>query len=149
LIPELSEAVKAIDVQNEEIGLRMRQEFPLILAAGRHMDFNANTVMRDPAWNEGNNKACTLMMHSADAEGLGLVDGQMVRVTTEAGSEDVLLEVTDTAHQGQVVIPHGFGLVFQGKKHGANANRLAKNTHRDPIAATPLHRFVPCNVKAV
>jgi anaerobic selenocysteine-containing dehydrogenase len=149
LFPELSEAVKAIDVQNEEIGLRMRQEFPLILAAGRHMDFNANTVMRDPAWNEGNNKACTLMMHSADAEGLGLVDGQMVRVTTEAGSEDVLLEVTDTAHQGQVVIPHGFGLVFQGKKHGANANRLAKNTHRDPIAATPLHRFVPCNVKAV
>lgn len=149
LIPELAEAVKAIDVQNEEIGLRMQQEYPLILAAGRHMDFNANTVMRDPAWTDGNKKACTLMMHSEDALRLGLADGQMVRVTTEAGSEDILLEVTDTAHQGQVIMPHGFGLVHEGRKHGANVNRLTRNSNRDPVAATPLHRFVPCNVTAV
>ncbi len=149
LIPELAEAVNALDVQREEIGLRVQEEFPLILSAGRHMDFNANTIMRDPTWTDGNSKACTLMMHSTDAVGLGLEDGQMVRVTTEAGSEDVPLQVTDTARQGQVVMPHGFGLVHAGRKHGANVNRLTKNSNRDPIAATPLHRFVPCNVKAV
>ena len=149
LIPELAEAVKGIDVQSEEIGLRMNDDYPLILAAGRHMDYNANTIMRDPAWNEGKSRACTLMMHPDDAAALGLADGQTVRVTTEAGSEDIELEVTDTARPGQVVMPHGFGLVHTGRKHGANVNRLTKNSNRDPIAGTPLHRFVPCSVKAV
>lgn len=113
------------------------------------MDYNANTIMRNPAWNEGKSRACTLMMHPGDATALGLSDGQMVKVSTEAGSEDILLEVTDTAHQGQVIMPHGFGLVHAGRKHGANVNRLTKNSNRDPIAGTPLHRFVPCSVKAV
>ena len=149
LIPELAQAVKGIDVQQEEISLHMHRDFPLILVAGRHMDYNANTIMRDPAWNEEKGRACTLMMHPSDAAALGLLDGQMVKVTTEAGSEDIVLEVTDTAYQGQVIMPHGFGLVHAGRKHGANANRLTKNSNRDPIAATPLHRFVPCSVKAV
>jgi anaerobic selenocysteine-containing dehydrogenase len=149
LIPELAEAVKGIDVQSEEIALRMNPEYPLILAAGRHMDHNANTIMRDPAWNEGKSKTCTLMMHPDDAAALALADGQTVRVTTEAGSEDAELEIADTARPGQVIMPHGFGLVHAGRKHGSNANRLTKNSNRDPIAATPLHRFVPCNVKAV
>jgi len=149
LIPELAEAVKGIDFQSEEIDLRMNRDFPLILAAGRHMDYNANTIMRDPAWNEGKSRPCTLLMHPDDAAALGLEDGRTVRVATEAGSEVIELEVTDTARPGQVVMPHGFGLVHTGRKHGANANRLTKNTNRDPIAATPLHRFVPCSVKAL
>jgi len=149
LIPELAEAVRGIDVESEEIGLRMNREYPLILAGGRHMDYNANTIMRDPAWNEGKNSPCTLMMHPDDAIALNLRDGQTVRVTTEAGSEDIELEVTDAARPGQVVMPHGFGLVHAGQKHGANVNRLTKNSNRDPIAATPLHRFIPCSVIAL
>ena len=89
------------------------------------------------------------MMHPDDAAALNLRDGQTVRVTTEAGSEDIQLEVSDAARPGQVVMPHGFGLVHSGRKHGANVNRLTKNNNRDPIAATPLHRFVPCSVKAL
>ena len=111
LIPELAKAVTGIEVKSEEIGLGMNRDYPLILAAGRHMDYNANTIMRDPAWNEGKSKVCTLMMHPNDATALNLRDGQMVRVTTEAGSEDVELEVSDAARRGQVVMPHGFGLV--------------------------------------
>ena len=45
-----------------------------------------------------------------------------------------------------MVIPHGFGLVYEGKVYGANVNRLTKNTHRDHLAGTPLHRYVPCRV---
>ena len=44
-----------------------------------------------------------------------LADGQTVRVNTEAGSEDIELEVTDTARPGQVIMPHGFGLVHAGR----------------------------------
>ena len=44
---------------------------------------------------------------------------------------------------------HGFGLDYNGMVYGVNVNRLTKNTHRDKIAGTPLHRYVPCRVEAV
>ncbi|MDP2853423.1 MAG: hypothetical protein Q8O28_04150 [Smithellaceae bacterium] len=62
--------------------------------------------------------------------------------------KEVELEVTETARKGHVVIPHGFGMVYNGVKYGANVNRLTKNTHRDQFG-TPMHRFVPCRVEAL
>ena len=146
-IPELLDELKTIEATREEAALVMPSEFPFILMAGRHISTNANTLMRDPAWNEGK-RACTLAMHPNDAASLKLTDGQQVRVITEAGSEEIELEVTDTAHIGHVVIPHGFGLVYNGRKYGANVNRLTKNTHRDQFG-TPMHRYVPCRVETL
>ncbi len=146
-IPELAEWVQGITPESEAEALRRDERYPLILMAGRHMDMNANTLMRDPAWNHGK-RACTLAMHPDAAASLGLRDGERVRVTTEAGSGLVELEVTDTARPGHVVIPHGFGLDYEGEAYGLNVNRLTKNTHRDRLAATPLHRYVPCRVEA-
>jgi anaerobic selenocysteine-containing dehydrogenase len=148
LIPELAEWVKGIDAESEKAALEPDTEYPFILVAGRRTDMNANTLMRDPAWNEGR-RACTLAMHPKDAEALNLTDGQMVRVSTEAGEAEIELEVTDLARQGQVIIPHGFGLDYKGQVYGVNVNRLTKNTHRDRLAATPLHRYVSCRVEAV
>ena len=102
--------------------------------------------MRDPAWNDGK-EGCTLLIHPTDAEKIGVSDGQMVKIATKAGEEEIVVEVTENARVGQVVMPHGFGMVFQGKKYGANGNRLAKNTHRDKFAATPLHKYIPCRVE--
>ena len=146
-IPELLEELQSAEAQREEAMLVMPSQYPLILMAGRHTSMNANTMMRDPAWNEGK-RACTLAMHPDDAAALNLKDGQQVRVTTEAGSEEIELEITETAHQGHVVIPHGFGMVYNGVKYGANVNRLTKNTHRDQFC-TPMHRYVPCRVEAL
>ncbi|HOC60748.1 MAG TPA: molybdopterin-dependent oxidoreductase [Smithellaceae bacterium] len=146
-IPELLDELKSIDAPQEEAALVLPSEYPLLLMAGRHMSMNANTLMRDPSWHKGK-RACTLAMHPDDAAFLNLKDGQQVRVTTQAGREEIELEVTDTAHRGHVVFPHGFGLVYNGIKYGANVNRLTKNTHRDQFG-TPLHRYVPCRVEAV
>ena len=55
----------------------MDSQFPLVLMAGRHISMNANTLMRNPAWNEGK-RACTLAMHPDDAAALNLTDGQQV-----------------------------------------------------------------------
>ena len=147
LIPELLDELKSIEAAAEEAALTLPAEFPLVLMAGRHTDKNANTLMRDPSWNEGK-RPCTLAMHPDDAAYLNLKDGQQVRITTEAGSEEIELEITDTARPGHVTIPHGFGLVYNGVKYGANVNRLTKNTNRDQFG-TPIHRFVPCRVTAV
>jgi anaerobic selenocysteine-containing dehydrogenase len=146
-IPELEEEAKGLDGASESEALKMPDAFPLILNAGRHTKYNANTLMRNPEWNKGK-RACTVSINSADAETLGLEDGQRVRVVTEAGSEEGDLQVTDQVRAGMVLIPHGFGLIYDGEVYGINANRLTKSTHRDPIG-TPLHRFVPCRIEGV
>jgi len=145
-IPELADWLRQIQPEAEERDLIRDPDYPLVLVAGRHYDFNANTVMRDPAWND-HRPRCTLLMHPADAARLGVEHGQIVKVVTEAGEEQAPLEVTANARPGQVILPHGFGLVHQGVKHGANVNRLTRNTHRDRFAATPYHRYVPCRVE--
>jgi anaerobic selenocysteine-containing dehydrogenase len=145
-IPELKEQAMAIEPDSEARGLQMPTALPLILNAGRHMKTNANTLMRNPEWNEGK-RACTVAVNPAEAEALELHDGQQVRVTTESGSEVGELQVTDQVRRGMVLIPHGFGLIYKDKVYGINVNRLTKNTHRDPIG-TPLHRYVPCRVEA-
>lgn len=145
--PEVDDWIKQIDPIDEAQHLEPDARFPLVLMAGRHMDMNANTGMRDPAWNKGK-RACTLAIHSSDAQALGIVDKQMVKVVTEAGEETIEAEVTPDAARGQVIIPHGFGLVYNGETYGVNVNRLTKNTHRD-FVGTPMHRYVPCRVEAI
>ena len=147
-IPELADWVRNIDTESEKKALEGDNRFPLVLSAGLHMDTNANTLMRNPAWNK-DRRACTVAMHPKDAEALNLHDGRMVKVTTEAGEVTIELQVTQTTRPGLVVIPHGFGLEYNGVTYGANVNHLTKNTHRDRLAGTPIHRYVPCKVATV
>ncbi len=146
LILEMAEAARDLDAAGEAEALKLPAAFPLVLSAGRHMDTNANTLMRDPGWNR-NRRACTVAMSPADAGALGFRDGQTVRVATEAGAETGELEVSARVRPGTVLIPHGFGLIYDGKVYGINVNRLTKNTHRD-FLGTPMHRYVPCRVEA-
>ena len=146
-IPELESETKNLDAESEAQDLKLPEAYPLILNAGRHMRYNINTLMRNPEWNKGK-RACTVSVNPADAGALGLIDGQKVKVTTEAGSEAGELQVSDQIRKGTVLIPHGFGLIYGGSVYGINVNRLTKNTHRDPLG-TPLHRFVPCRLEAV
>lgn len=143
--PEVDDWIKKINPVDEEEQLRLDKNFPLIMMAGRHMDYNANSMMRNPEWNKGK-RACTLAINPSDAKALGIVDKQMVKVVTEAGEETIEAEVTTDTRKGQVLFPHGFGMVYDGVTYGANVNRLAKNTNRD-FVGTPMHRYVPCRVE--
>lgn len=146
-VPEMADWIAGITPAAEAQALAGEPEFPLVLNAGRHMDHNANTLMRDPAWNKGR-RSCTVAINPADAQSLGLSDGQAVRVTTRAGAEVGELEASEDVRPGTVLIPHGFGLEYEGKVHGVNVNRLTSASHRDALAGTPLHRYVPCRVEA-
>ena len=142
--PEMESWVREVKPLVEEVSLG-NKHFPMVLTAGNHMEMVANTIMRDPAWNEGR-RPCTMRIHPADAEEIGIRDGDVAVIETEAGSAMVEAEVTNSSHRGQVVIPHGFGLIHGGQTHGVNVNRLAPARHRDRFAATPLHRYIPCRV---
>ncbi|MCG2764836.1 MAG: hypothetical protein L6288_10700 [Desulfarculaceae bacterium] len=102
--------------------------------------------MRNPEWNQGK-RACTVALSPADAQALGLSDGQAVKVTTQAGTQSGELQVSGQVRPGTVLIPHGFGLNYDGQVYGLNVNYLTQASHRDPLG-TPLHRYVPCRVEA-
>jgi anaerobic selenocysteine-containing dehydrogenase len=147
-IPELEEPLRGIDPESERAALAPDRDYPFILNAGRHTRNVANTLMRDPAWLKGK-RGCTLAIHPNDAAALGIRDGETVRVTTQAGTAEIGAEISADVRKGQVLIPHGFGLVHRGTAYGVNVNYLTKNTHRDFLAATPLHRYVPCRVERI
>ena len=147
-MPELAEWLQSITADSEEKALALDPDFPLILNAGSHMPANANTQVRKPSF-IGKTRGCTLLMNPRDADLLDLKDGEIVNIVTEAGRAQVEIEITKNARKGQVVMPHGFGLKYEGKVYGANVNLLTKNTHRDRWAATPYHRFVPCRVEKI
>lgn len=146
-VPELEKAAKSLNAASEASDLNLPDQFPLILNAGRHTRFNINTLIRGQEWNKGK-RACTVCVNPEDAEEMGIIDGQNVKVTTEAGSAVGELEVSDRIRKGTVLIPHGFGLIYGDTVYGLNINKLTKNTHRD-LLGTPMHRFVPCRIETL
>jgi anaerobic selenocysteine-containing dehydrogenase len=145
-IEEMESWMNEILPDKEELGLR-NKEYPFVLLAGRHFPYTANTLMRDPEWNS-RKRVCNLLMSEEDARAMEIKDGTVVRLSTEASHVKVPVEVSDIPPRGTVVLPHGFGLVYGGETYGVNVNQLTKNTHRDRLFATPLHRYVPCRIEA-
>lgn len=146
-IEELREQIAAVTVENELQALALPPEFPMILHSGLHVDTNANSTLRNPEWNK-KHRWSTMLINAADAERLGIADGATARVTTRNASVEIEAEISPRAAAGCVYIPHGFGIIYDGKQYGVNVNELVKTTDRDEMC-TPLHRRIPCKVEAV
>ncbi len=144
-IAALDDWVAEINPSDERRALE-NKDYPMILVAGERTDFNANSLMRNPEWT-GGVRACAMRMHRADAARLGLESGMTAVVETEAASLEIVVEVSDSPYPGMVIIPHGFGLDYCGHADGVNVNMLTPAGHRDRLAGTPLHRYVPCRVR--
>jgi anaerobic selenocysteine-containing dehydrogenase len=145
-IEEMAGWMGEIDPESEAPALK-NESFPMVLVAGRHFPYNANSIMRDPAWND-HEQVCTLLMSQEDALNLTIHDGQEAWITTKAARVRIPVEISDIPAPGTVMVPHGFGMAYDGEVYGVNVNQLTRNLHRDRIAATPLHRYIPCRVEA-
>ncbi len=91
--------------------------FPFVLAAGERRSSTANTIYRDPSWRKLD-KQGALRLSPADADRLGLTDGDRAKVTTKRGDGVAVVEITDTLRDGHVSLPNGFGL--EGYPSGAS-----------------------------
>ncbi len=147
-IPEMDGWIAEITPEDEAKALSQDPDFPMTLSAGRHTPNNANTLMRKPDWIVAR-RACTLAMHPENADDLKVTDGEMVKITTETASVEIELEITEATRKDMVLIPHGFGLKYNGVEYGINVNRMTSSFHRDRFAATPFHRYVPCRVEKI
>jgi anaerobic selenocysteine-containing dehydrogenase len=149
-IPVLDDLLDRID-PGEELEALERTDYPMLLMAGERSDYNATTRMRNRDWMTGklaDKPACTMKIHPEDASKLGLESGGKALVETQASSLEVEVEVSERSYPGTVSIPHGFGLEHCGRVEGVNVNYLTPAANRDPLAATPLHKSIPCRVSA-
>ncbi len=123
--------------------------FPFVLSAGERRSGTANTLYRDPAWRQGGDG--TLRLSPADAERLGVVDGDRVQVTTKRGSATAPVEITSTMLPLHASLPNGHGVAYpdaDGTRsvHGVAVNELTSSADRDPVAGTPWHKHVRAQI---
>ena len=119
------------------------------MAAGLRTRWTANTIQRDPAWRKGKGPHCALNLSPADADALGIRDGDTVRVVDEPRQpRRCRRRSTRKLMAGHVWMPNGFGMVSaDGMVQGANQNELTDVADRDPFTGIPHHRYVRCRVE--
>ncbi|MBV8450785.1 MAG: molybdopterin-dependent oxidoreductase, partial [Deltaproteobacteria bacterium] len=128
-------------------------EFPFVLSAGQRRSGTANTIIRDPKWRPKDPYGA-LWMSPVDASELGIQRGSRVRVITQRGSAEAVVDVSDRMLPGHVALPNGAGLWYPDREgqeflHGVPPNELTATGHRDWFAGTPFHKHIPARIERV
>jgi anaerobic selenocysteine-containing dehydrogenase len=94
-----------------------------------------------------------LLIHHDDAGQVGISEGDLARVSSEAGAVDVGVEVTEEMMRGVVSPPHRWGDDLEGvqlsvaREHaGVNNNLLAPGTLVDAISGNAIVNGIPVEV---
>jgi anaerobic selenocysteine-containing dehydrogenase len=94
---------------------------------------------------------CTLQIHPADAERLGIAE--TAKVSSRTGAVVVPVEVTDAVMRGVVSLPHGWGHDLDGVQMdvaranaGVNSNLLADEELFDPLSGNAVLNGIPVEV---
>jgi anaerobic selenocysteine-containing dehydrogenase len=123
-----------------------------VLVSRRHIR-SKNTWMHNVKVLVKGKDRCTLLVHPADAAELGLIDGADARVSSEAGSIEVPVEVSDEMMRGVVSLPHGWGHNKPGTRlsvareyAGVNSNLLAPGHFVDELSGNAAVNGIPVEV---
>ncbi len=99
---------------------------------------------------------CTLLMHPADADSLGVAAGESVSVRSDAGEIRVPVELSDDMMPGVVSLPHGWGhddpearLTVAARRPGVNSNLLSNRTAIDPLSGNARLNGIPVELARV
>jgi len=123
----------------------------LLLVGRRHLRSNNSWGHNLPSLVGGSNRS-TLQIHPDDAVSVGVDDGSMAVVSSEAGSVQVEVEVTQRISTGTVSMPHGWGHGQEGTRMrvaadhaGTNSNVLTAPTI-DPLSGNAVLNGIPVTV---
>jgi anaerobic selenocysteine-containing dehydrogenase len=124
---------------------------PLLLIGRRDLKSNNSWMHNIDRLTRTRNK-CTLIMHPKDAAQRGLSEDQVAAISSDAGSIDVPIEISDDIMEGVVSLPHGWGHDLEGSqmavaasRPGANSNILA-STMVDPMSGNARLNAIPVTV---
>jgi anaerobic selenocysteine-containing dehydrogenase len=126
----------------------------MVLVGRRHLRSNNSWMHNIEVLVKGAPR-CTLQVHPADADRLGLTPGGRARVTSRVGTVDAPVEVTDAVRPGVVSLPHGWGhghphtqLRVAAERAGVNSNILTDDAAIDPLSGTSVLNGIPVTVEA-
>ncbi|MES2176063.1 MAG: molybdopterin dinucleotide binding domain-containing protein, partial [Pseudomonadota bacterium] len=125
----------------------------LVLVSRRHLR-SLNSWMHNIDTLVKGKDRCTLQMHSIDAAAHGLVNGDLVALTSASGEIHVPLEIDDDIRPGVVSMPHGWGhrdpqtqIAIAQAHAGANTNILSPGTMVDVISGNAVLNGIPVQVR--
>jgi len=147
-------APEYITADVERLAERVERADPdaLLLVSRRHVRSNNSWMHNVKVLMKGKDR-CTLLIHPEDAARVGLEDGKLARITSEAGAVEVAAEVSDEMMPGVVSLPHGWGHDKAGtrlsvaREHaGVNNNLLAPGRLVDPLSGNAVVNGIPVEV---
>lgn len=149
--PEVME--KEINKLSEWASSYNKPESEFFLIGRRHIKTNNSWFHNLPSMTKGNR--CSLLINTIDASRLGLSDGNLAEIESEAGKITVPITVSEKIMPGVVSIPHGWGHDMHGAKlsnaiktPGVNTNRITPAKF-DPICGNAVLNGIAVTVKAV
>jgi anaerobic selenocysteine-containing dehydrogenase len=127
-----------------------------LLLIGRRQLRSNNSWMHNSERLMRGKPRCTLMMHPADAERLGISDGEQVTIRSRVGTVTAPVDITEDVMPGVVSLPHGFGHDREGvrlsvaRAHaGVSINDLTDDQELDLLSGNAVLSGVPVTVTAV
>ncbi len=138
----LSEAVRAHTDLNPLPAFEGEEpvaDYPMTLISGARIPTGIHSRGHDVPWLKALRPKPLADINPADAEALGIADGDEVTVSSEAGSIRLTAHITDAAAAGEVHVYHGY--------RDANVNALIPMHRLDPYTGFPCYKQCPCMVK--
>ena len=146
---ELAPPALLADVERLRRAIGRFSDGGTVLVGRRHLRSNNSWMHNLDVLVKGKER-CTLQVHPADADRLGLVDGGAVKVASRVGQVIAPVEVTDAVMPGVVSLPHGWGHDMPGtrlgvaaKRPGVNSNILTDDQIVDPLSGNAVLNGIP------
>ena len=92
-----------------------KTNYPFALIGRRHLRNNNSWMHNSKLLMKGKNR-CTVLMCPKDANNLSITNHQKIKITSNVGSIELPVEISDEMKEGVLSIPHGFGHNRQGTK---------------------------------
>jgi anaerobic selenocysteine-containing dehydrogenase len=120
------------------------RDYPLICSTGLKLGIHTHTQFRTLPWIREIEPEPFGEIHPKTATGLGIRDGDWMKVTSPRGEIKVRARVTPAVHPTVIMITHGFGEPYAGPAD--LANEITSSGQRDPIAGATGNRSFLCKV---
>jgi anaerobic selenocysteine-containing dehydrogenase len=145
LLQDLQRAARAI-----------AEPVPAMVIVGRRDVRSNNSWMHNlPVLAKGPMR-CTALVHPADAQRLGLVNGALARISNQGRSIEAQVQLSDEMMPGVVSLPHGWGhglpgtrMALAAERPGVNLNALLDEDWRDPLSGNAVLSGVPVELHAL
>ena len=153
LLADLPRAL--VDLTNTLTTPLANPETSLLIIGRRDVRSNNSWMHNLPTLAKGPER-CTLLVHPADAQRLGLVDGALAQVQRGSATLQVPVVLSKTMMPGVASLPHGWGHNLAGSRlqvaadrPGANLNAVLDDSLVDPLSGNAVLSGVAVQVRPV